>query len=104
MSAETIESRYRVTGMDCAGCGRKIDTAMRRLAGVEDVSVSVSSGVLKVQHGGAVGDDAVLQQLRNLGYEAAKPKTLSPRLRAKPTFMARQAMTIDPGGRPLRPG
>ncbi|OHC92285.1 MAG: ATPase [Sphingomonadales bacterium RIFCSPHIGHO2_01_FULL_65_20] len=69
MSAATIESRYRVTGMDCAGCGRKIDTAMRRLAGVEDVSVSVSSGVLKVQHGGAVGDDAVLQQLRNLGYE-----------------------------------
>ncbi|RYG20226.1 MAG: hypothetical protein EON96_01420, partial [Caulobacteraceae bacterium] len=41
MSAETIESRYRVTGMDCAGCGRKIDTAMRRLVGVEDVSVSV---------------------------------------------------------------
>jgi len=69
MSAQTIESRYRVTGMDCAGCGRKIDTAIRRLAGVEEVSVSVSSGVLKVQHGGAVGDDVVLQQLRNLGYE-----------------------------------
>ncbi|RZJ46705.1 MAG: cadmium-translocating P-type ATPase [Brevundimonas sp.] len=77
MAAQTIESRYRVTGMDCAGCGRKIDTAMRRLTGVEDVSVSVQSGVLKVQHGGTVGDDAVLQQLRNLGYEgeADKPAT-----------------------------
>jgi len=71
MSAQTIESRYRVTGMDCAGCGRKIDTAMRRVPGVDDVSVNVSSGVLKVQHGGAVGDDLVLQQLRNLGYEGA---------------------------------
>ena len=71
MSAETIESRYRVTGMDCAGCGRKIDTAMRRLVGVEDVFVSVSSGVLKVQHGGALSDELVLQQLRNLGYEGA---------------------------------
>ncbi|CAN5388855.1 heavy metal translocating P-type ATPase [soil metagenome] len=72
--SETIESRYRVTGMDCAGCGRKIDTAMRRLAGIEDVSVSVQSGVLKVRHGGVVGDEAVLQQLRNLGY-AGQPDT-----------------------------
>ena len=68
MTAETLESRYRVSGMDCAGCGRKIDTAIRRLPGVEDVSVTVQTGVLKIRHGGALSDEAVLQQLRSLGY------------------------------------
>lgn len=75
MTAQTLESRYRVTGMDCASCGRKIDTAIRRLPGVEDVSVAVQTGVLKIRHGGDLADEAVLQQLRNLGYsgEAAAP-------------------------------
>ncbi|MEJ6788157.1 heavy metal translocating P-type ATPase [Brevundimonas sp. BR2-1] len=69
MTAETFESRYRVSGMDCAGCGRKIDTAVRKLPGVEDVSVAVQTGALKVRHGGGLADEAVLQQLRNLGYD-----------------------------------
>lgn len=75
MTAQPLESRYRVTGMDCASCGRKIDTAIRRLPGVEDVSVAVQTGVLKIRHGGDLADEAVLQQLRNLGYsgEAAAP-------------------------------
>lgn len=30
--------------MDCASCGSKIDTAVRRMSGVEDVSVSVAAG------------------------------------------------------------
>jgi len=69
MAAETFESRYRVSGMDCAGCGRKIDTAVRQLPGVEDVSVTVPTGALRVRHGGEVTDQAVLGQLRSLGYD-----------------------------------
>ena len=33
MPPETLETRYRVTGMDCAGCGSKVDTAVRKLPG-----------------------------------------------------------------------
>ncbi len=69
MTAQAIESRYRVSGMDCAGCGHKIDTAVRKLPGVDDVSVAVQTGVLKVRHGAALTDEAVLRQLRNLGYD-----------------------------------
>ncbi len=35
-----LESRYRVSGMDCAACAAKIDRAVRRIEGVTDVSVS----------------------------------------------------------------
>lgn len=43
-----IQTRYRVAGMDCAACASKVDIAVRRLPGVEDVSVSVSAGTMLV--------------------------------------------------------
>ncbi|WP_274425980.1 heavy metal translocating P-type ATPase [Chelativorans sp. YIM 93263] len=71
--AETLtESRYRVSGMDCAGCARKIDTAVRRIAGVEDVSVSVASGTMTVIHEGTTQvQPAIEKQVKRLGYGAA---------------------------------
>ena len=50
MTSTTQHSRYRVEGMDCASCAAKIDTAVRRLQGVEDVSVSVTAGTMTVKH------------------------------------------------------
>jgi len=32
-------TRFRVEGMDCASCASKVDTAVRRMPGIEDVSV-----------------------------------------------------------------
>ncbi|MBD3572604.1 cadmium-translocating P-type ATPase [Brevundimonas diminuta] len=54
--------------MDCASCGSKVDAAVRKLPGVTDVAVAVSSGVLKVQHGADFAGEGVLRQVRNLGY------------------------------------
>lgn len=49
MAGNIRESRYRLEGMDCASCGSKIDTAVRRMSGVEDVSVSVAAGTMSVK-------------------------------------------------------
>ncbi|GGE16366.1 ATPase [Aureimonas endophytica] len=68
MSTVANESRFRVTGMDCAACGNKVDTAIRRLPGVEDVAVSVSTGAVKVRHADGFDVAAVTRQVRNLGY------------------------------------
>jgi Cd2+/Zn2+-exporting ATPase len=70
MSTVADESRFRVTGMDCAACGNKVETAIRRLPGVEDVTVSVTSGAVKVRHGAGFDAAAVTRQVRNLGYGA----------------------------------
>ena len=48
--AEAAQTRYRIGGMDCAACATKIDTAVRRMPGVEDVSVSVTAGTMTVRH------------------------------------------------------
>lgn len=62
-----VKTRYRIDGMDCASCAAKIDTAVRRVTGVADVSVSVTAGTMTVEHDGA---DLVLVEKRvsALGY------------------------------------
>ncbi|MBX9682237.1 MAG: cadmium-translocating P-type ATPase [Hyphomicrobium sp.] len=57
--------------MDCASCAAKIDTALRRMPGVEDVSVSVSAGTMSIRQ----ADDpalvaAIEQKVASLGYKA----------------------------------
>ncbi|ACP27173.1 heavy metal -(Cd/Co/Hg/Pb/Zn)- translocating P-type ATPase [Sinorhizobium fredii NGR234] len=69
MTGPVRESRYRVEGMDCASCAAKIDTAVRRVVGVEGVSVSVSAATMTVRHAG--NDDvgpAIRRKVAGLGY------------------------------------
>lgn len=47
---EPLQTRFRIEGMDCASCATKIDTAIRRMPGVQDVSISVSAGTMTVEH------------------------------------------------------
>ncbi|TIX86936.1 heavy metal translocating P-type ATPase [Rhizobium sp. P44RR-XXIV] len=80
MTSTTQQSRYRVEGMDCASCATKIDTAVRRLPGVEDVSVSVTAGTMTVKH----QDDATLapaitKRVTGLGYKVVPlPQSVAP--------------------------
>jgi Cd2+/Zn2+-exporting ATPase len=69
---ETIEKRYRIDGMDCASCAAKIDTAVRRMPGVEDVSVSVTSGTMTVRHDGSSDLVAIEKKVAGLGYSVAQ--------------------------------
>jgi Cd2+/Zn2+-exporting ATPase len=72
MTAQKQQSRYRVEGMDCASCASKIDMAVRRLPGVDEVSVSVTARTMTVQHEGARGLDAKIQKrVAGLGYKVA---------------------------------
>ncbi len=66
------QTRFKIGGMDCASCAAKIDTAVRRLDGVADVSVSVTGASMTVSHGGVLPEDKVLQQVARLGYGIVK--------------------------------
>ncbi|QKC95475.1 heavy metal translocating P-type ATPase [Mesorhizobium sp. NZP2298] len=72
MTAPLKQTRFRIGGMDCGSCAAKIDTAVRRLDGVADVSVSVTGASMTVSHGGPLNDDKVLQQVARLGYGIVK--------------------------------
>ena len=68
MTDSTTQTRYRVEGMDCAGCATKIDTAVRRMAGVSNVAVSVTAGTMTVHHDATSDLTAIEKRVIGLGY------------------------------------
>ncbi|MDQ0558720.1 Cd2+/Zn2+-exporting ATPase [Rhizobium mesoamericanum] len=85
---EMVEKRYRVSGMDCASCAAKIDTAVRRMPGVEDVSVSVTAGTMTLRHDGSSDLVAIERKVTSLGYSVSQLAGRSP-TEAAPTTHAR---------------
>ncbi|EEE48109.2 Lead, cadmium, zinc and mercury-transporting ATPase (plasmid) [Labrenzia sp. THAF191b] len=69
--------RFRVEGMDCASCASKIDTALRRLPGIEEVAVSVPGASLSISHDGTVSKNQVMQRVRHLGFGIAPAEPMS---------------------------
>lgn len=82
--SDLLQTKFRVGGMDCASCATKIDTAVRRIPGVTDVSVSVTAGTMTVKHDDTSDLDAIPKKLFGLGYEATPIPTKSKPVAAGP--------------------
>lgn len=82
MPPASIDTRFRVQGMDCAACATKVEAATRRVAGVEDVSVSVTAGTMKVRHAPSTDLSQISKKVSSVGYSAA---LLPPRTKAAPS-------------------
>jgi Cd2+/Zn2+-exporting ATPase len=67
----SIDTRFRVTGMDCAACATKVEAATRRVGGVEDVSVSVTAGTMTVRHTPEADLAQVARKVTEVGYGAS---------------------------------
>ncbi|AWN35179.1 heavy metal translocating P-type ATPase [Methylobacterium radiodurans] len=72
-STGTAVTRLRVTGMDCASCAAKVETAIRRLPGIEQVEVSVATETLTVRHAADAEARAITAAVRGLGYGVENP-------------------------------
>ncbi len=65
--ADSITTRLRVEGMDCAACANKIENALRRIPGVTEVNVSVAGGAVTVRHD-QPNTEVMRSQIAVLGY------------------------------------
>jgi len=63
---------YQVTGMTCSHCERSIRDEVGRVAGVERIDVSASTGRLVVDAAEGVDDAAVLAAVDEAGYSAVR--------------------------------
>jgi Cd2+/Zn2+-exporting ATPase len=68
MTSSATRSRFRIGGMDCASCAAKIDTAMRRIPGIGEVTVSSTAGTMSIVHGDDLDLEAVEKRVVALGY------------------------------------
>ncbi|MCO6416126.1 cadmium-translocating P-type ATPase [Siccirubricoccus sp. KC 17139] len=68
----TAALRYRVDGMDCPSCAAKIETAVGRVPGAEDIRVNYGTQILAFRlDEAATPRTAVEEQVRKLGYGVA---------------------------------
>ena len=107
MSDALTLSRYHVGGMDCSACGAKVDTAVRRLEGVIEVSVSVGTEMMTLTHNGDADLQAVEQAIRRLGYtvtpagpagDASAPAAVKPK---QNWWQSRRALLVGACGTAL---
>jgi copper chaperone len=66
------ETLLKVEGMSCRSCVSHINTALRELSGVREVSVQFERGQVLVKHDAeAANVSALVEALRDAGYESA---------------------------------
>ena len=92
--SDSLQTRFRVTGMDCASCANKIDTAVRRIPGIQEVSISVTAGTMTVEHTEISALDTIRHKLSGLGYQASLISTISKTV-VKPVHKHGQDCTHD---------
>jgi Zn2+/Cd2+-exporting ATPase len=63
-----VKTRFHVAGMDCGSCAAKIDTAVRRIGGVQGVNVAIATSILTVEHAAALPTSVIERQVKALGY------------------------------------
>ncbi len=70
MALATETARYRVTGMDCTDCVAKIEKSARKVSGVEEVRVSLTSQTMTLHlNDGAAALPEIERVVTGLGYQ-----------------------------------
>lgn len=68
LSAVSGPKTYNVAGMDCGSCAQSIENHLNTVSGVKDVSVSFSTGKMKVSHDNNV--DEIIDEVSKIGFKA----------------------------------
>ncbi|MGJ8571907.1 MAG: heavy metal translocating P-type ATPase [Hoeflea sp.] len=63
--------RFRIEGMTCASCVKRVETAIAKLDGVESASVNLATETAEVRFGAKPDSQAVIKAVHNAGYEIA---------------------------------
>ncbi|QIQ85397.1 MAG: cadmium-translocating P-type ATPase [Erythrobacter sp.] len=69
-AAKVVAARFTVPGMRCAGCIAKIERELPKVEGVEAARVNFSSKRVAVHHLPGLGEERIVEALRELGFEA----------------------------------
>jgi Cu2+-exporting ATPase len=67
-----VDSRFTVPGIRCAGCIGKIERGLADIEGVRSARVNFSAKRVAVSHAPEIEEEAILEELRKLGFEAER--------------------------------
>lgn len=84
MAAGESTLKYKVSGMDCAACVAKIETAVKRIDGVSAVKVGLQSETLTVGLVTPATSADVEKAVRGFGYDLSPAGAAGSRATATP--------------------
>lgn len=64
-----MKTEYRVDGMSCAACQSSVERAVKKVDGVESVSVSLLASSMSVE--GSAGSNEIIKAVEKVGYKAS---------------------------------
>ena len=68
---QTVE--FKIEGMDCSGCVRSVEGAVRALAGVQAVTVSLDdNNAMVTLEPALVSNDAIVDAIEAVGFDVVK--------------------------------
>ena len=69
-----MKQKFNVTGMTCASCSAHVEKAVRKLSGVNDVTVSLLTNSMTVEYDeNALGPAEIIKAVQQGGYGASLP-------------------------------
>lgn len=68
----TIDSRFTVPGIHCAGCIGKIERGLALVSGVASARVNLSAKRVAVSHAATLDAETLIAEIRKLGFEAER--------------------------------
>lgn len=80
--------QLNINGMSCASCVGRIEKALAKVTGVEQVSVNLASETATVS-GLSVSTDLLLAAVEKAGYQASLPEKRSRPNRSRLLFISR---------------
>ncbi len=63
--------KYKIDGMFCAACVRRIETAVQKVGDVDEVQVSLLTNSMVVSFKGKANDEEVIKAVQKVGYGAS---------------------------------
>lgn len=60
--------------LSCPSCLQKIESGVKKLAGIENVKVLFNASKVKVEYNESINENMITDQITNLGYEVKNVK------------------------------
>ena len=68
-----MKLKFNVTGMTCAACSARVEKVTNAVTGVEKAEVNLLAGTMQVEAENTDVTAAIIQAVRNAGYNAYVP-------------------------------
>ncbi len=74
-----VKENYEVRGMTCSACSARVEKAVVKIVGADNVSVNLLTNSMQVKRGENISADEIIGAVENAGYGASLKKSVSDR-------------------------